>query len=477
MNTHRKLKIIHTKKVFVERIPSIFYEVRIENINKVCKVTEIEEKYKYEYIEMGIAMKNSKTYRRIVFGLLILSIAGTLFYGYLLIESKVPDQLTLFVNEEEEINFAFPANGETEDVSVFQSGNEQVDGVIHFDFSEPFSIKADATGNYKLLVKMFGFIKLKEMEINVVEPVKAMPIGDTIGIYVETDGVMVLGTGSVSGKDGVSYEPAANVIYSGDYILSVNGTSVSTIGELSSQIQAVSGEEVVLGIRRKGEEQKVAIMPVEAVDGSFKLGIWTREDTQGIGTLTYIDENNHFGALGHGITDTDTGLLMEIAGGNIYKAQILNIVKGESGEPGEMIGMINLSQGNKVGEIENNQEQGIFGLVSGEQQEEFYNEPLEIGLKQEIKVGQAQILCDLGDGKQLYDIEIEKLQINSNDINKSMVIRITDEELLAKTNGIVQGMSGSPIIQNNKLIGAVTHVFVQNPAKGYGIFIENMLEH
>lgn len=422
-------------------------------------------------------MNRSKTYRRIIFILLILSIAGTLFYGYLLVESKVPDQLTLFVNEAEEINFAFPANGETEDVSVFQSGNEPADGAIHFDFSEPFLIKADATGSYKLMVKLFGFIHLKEMEINVVKPVKVMPVGKTIGIYVETDGVMVLGTGTVTGKDGVSYEPAANVIYSGDYILSVNGTSVASIGELSSLIQESGGKEAILEIRRKGENQEVSVMPVAALDGSYKLGIWTREDTQGIGTLTFIDENNHFGALGHGITDSDTGMLMEISGGSIYEAQILNIVKGEIGEPGEMVGMINLSGNNKLGTIAANQEQGIYGTLSDAKPESYFEEPLEIGLKQEIQTGKAQILCNLGDGEKLYDIEIEKLQLNSNNINKSMVIRITDEELLAKTNGIVQGMSGSPIIQNNKVIGAVTHVFVQNPAKGYGIFIENMLEH
>lgn len=427
-------------------------------------------------------MGSMKMYRKMVWGLLILSVVGTIIYGYFLLESRMPEQLTLFINETEDLNFSLPLvgefireSGEENSVSVFQSGNAPVQsGTIQFDFREPFSIKADTAGNYKLLVKLFGFIKLKEMELHVVEPVSVVPVGKTIGIYVETDGVMVLGTGEVVGKDGLNYTPAENIIYSGDYIVSVNGTQVETIGELSNQIQSENEKQVKLGIRRKGIEQEVVISPVEAVDGSRKLGIWTRQDTQGIGTLTFVDDNGKFGALGHGITDSDTGILMEISDGSIYEAKILDIVKGEAGEPGEMIGMIQVSDTTRLGEIEKNEERGIYGTVS--ENVVLESGTMQIGLKQEIEVGKAQILCNLGEGERLYDIEIEKIQMNSQDVNKSMVIRITDEELLAKTNGIVQGMSGSPIIQNGKLIGAVTHVFVQNPAKGYGIFIENMLD-
>lgn len=439
-----------------------------------------------ENAEMRKNMDGLKLYRKIVFFLLILSIAGTLFYSYKLLDNQIPNQLTLFVNEAGDLNFKVPANGELENISVFKSGNEELKENIHFDFREPFSIEAEEAGSYKMLVKLFGFIKLKEMEINVVEPVRAMPMGKTIGIYVEADGIMVIGTGEVTGNDGIHYEPALNVVHSGDYILSVNGTKVETISELTSQVQEQQGKEVILEIRRKGQVQKVAVMPVKALDGSYKLGIWTREDTQGIGTLTFVDEKGYFGALGHGITDSDTGLLMEIQGGSIYEAQILDIVKGQAGEPGEMIGMIKLGSSYQIGEITSNTDKGITGefLMDKEEekqedaagQETFYAEPLEIGLKQEIEVGKAQILCNLGDGEQLYDIEIEKVQFNSSNVNKSMVLRITDEELLQKTNGIIQGMSGSPIIQNNKLIGAVTHVFVQNPAKGYGIFVEEMLK-
>lgn len=467
-------------------------------------------------------MDSLKIYRRILIVLLIFSIGGTLFYAYKLLENQVPNQLTLFVNEEEELNFSLPANGEVEHMSVFKNETNVAEEKIHFDFSKPVSIKANRTGSYKLMVKLFGFIQLKEMEINVVERIKATPIGESIGIYVETDGIMVLGTGSVIGMDGASYEPALSLICSGDYILSANDITVTTIRELSSMIQTLQGKEVILKVRRKEEVLKIKVTPVKAADGTYKLGIWTREDTQGIGTLTYIDEKNGFGALGHGITDADTGILMEVKTGSIYEAQILDIVKGEAGKPGEVVGMIQLGNDKKLGEIFINTEQGIYGNISNgkniksyrkninndgdwdstqnvssdgnknissnenmsnnkdindnkSSNSQYFSKPMEIALKQEIKLGKAQIFCDLGEGVAIYEIEIEKLQMNSNNINKSMVIRITDEKLLKKTNGIVQGMSGSPIIQNGKLIGAVTHVFVQNPEKGYGIFIENML--
>lgn len=427
-------------------------------------------------------MGSMKAYRRIVWGLLVLSIIGTMVYGYFLLENRVPDQLMLRIDRKEEFDFAFPLTGEIDvsnekenSVSVFQSGNEPISGNrIKFNFNTPFSIKAETAGKYKLFVKLFGFIQLKEMEIQVVEPVAVFPAGKTVGIYVETDGIMVLGTGEVTGKDGLSYEPAENVVYTGDYIVSVNGTKVKTIEELSSQLQTRAKEAVRLGIRRKGEEQEVLISAVEAVDGSYKLGIWTRQDTQGIGTITFVDENGKFGALGHGITDSDTGLPVEISEGTIYEATILDIVKGEVGKPGEMVGMIRVSDTTKLGKIERNGEEGIFGTAL--KKKGLETDAMPIGFKQEIEEGKAQIICNLGEGERFYDIEIEKIQLNSPNVNKSMVIRITDEELLATTNGIVQGMSGSPIIQNGKLIGAVTHVFVQNPAKGYGIFIENMLE-
>ncbi|NLZ83672.1 MAG: SpoIVB peptidase, partial [Clostridiales bacterium] len=206
-------------------------------------------------------------------------------------------------------------------------------------------------------------------------------------------------------------------------------------------------------------------------------GAWIRDNTQGIGTLTFVSTVGAFGALGHGITDIDTGLLMDIKGGTVYAADIMSIIKGKEGEPGELIGMIRQSSKHKIGKIYRNSLQGIFGTIDNNYNWILGQEPLEIGLKQEVTRGKATILCTLADKVEEYNIEIENIDISNSNHSKGMVIRITDERLLEQTGGIVQGMSGSPIIQNNKIIGAVTHVFIQDSTKGYGTFIENMINN
>ena len=214
-----------------------------------------------------------------------------------------------------------------------------------------------------------------------------------------------------------------------------------------------------------------------AEDGTFKLGAWVRDDTQGIGTVTYVDMNGSFGALGHGISDSDTGKLVDIRGGELYDTQIMGIEKGTSGKPGVMSGVIYYGKGTKLGEVTANTEEGIFGTVNRRFLERFQSEAIPVGFRQDVHKGQAFIRSDVSGEMRDYEIEIQKVDHTSLQKNKGMVIRVVDEELLKLTGGIVQGMSGSPIIQDGKLIGAVTHVFIQDSTKGYGIFIENMLEH
>ncbi|MSS63766.1 SpoIVB peptidase [Velocimicrobium porci] len=422
-------------------------------------------------------MKRLKIYRRLLIGFLILDIAAIAVYYYIDIGNKIPNHLTLFVNQTGEFDYNLPVDGmvEDENISVFHTDTKIEADKIHFDFSKPCSFQVKEQGNYKIALKLFGIIQLKEMNLHVVDKMKAMPVGRPIGIYIATDGVMVLGTGAIQGVDGLNYEPALNLIKSGDYITEVDGKNVSTIEELTQEVQRAKGDHIVLKIIREGEKQQISVTPVRGMDGVLRLGIWTRDDTQGIGTLTYIDDNLNFGALGHGITDTDTGVIMNIASGEIYKADVLDIVKGKTGEPGELVGLIHGSKQEKLGTIKKNSKQGIFGIIEQKPSNLYYKEPIEVGLKQDIQLGNAKILCQVEDKAKLYDIEIEKIQVNSGNQNKGMVIRITDPELLKITNGIVQGMSGSPIIQNNKLVGAVTHVFVKDSTKGYGTFIENML--
>ncbi len=264
------------------------------------------------------------------------------------------------------------------------------------------------------------------------------------------------------------------VVKSGDYIKRINGETVNSKEEMIKKVKDSGGKEMILTIRRNEEEMNVKITPVETEPEEYKLGIWVRDDAQGIGTLTYLTAQGEFGGLGHGVSDVDTGMLLEACGGKLYEARILSIIKGEAGTPGGLSGVINNEKA-VLGEITKNTSQGIFGKASFELRNIVGSEAMDIGLRQEVKLGEAYVRCKIEGEMKDYKILITKIDNSSHNLNKGMEIKIVDEELLEKTNGIVQGMSGSPIIQNGKLIGAVTHVFVQDSTKGYGIFIENML--
>lgn len=423
-------------------------------------------------------MSRRRKYRRILVGTLVVNLFAIAAVYLWTIDSRIPNYLMLPVGREEILDFNVPVNGQVgkDNISVFSGDNPLTRDTIHFDFNNPVSMQVSETGSYEIDVSLFGLIHLKNITVDAVEPVSVVPGGENIGIYVETKGVMVLGTGSVTGLDGMKYEPAQNIIKTGDYIIAINGQEISTIGDMTELVDSNGKEELVLTVIRNGENQKLRINPVQTGAQDYQLGIWVRDDTQGVGTLTYRTFDGEFGALGHGITDSDTGLLIEINQGKIYDTEIVDIVKGQQGEPGEMVGIIRSSEAMRLGSVEKNTDCGIFGTIKGESTLWSEKDPLSIGFKQEIKKGKASILCELGEGIEEYEIEIEKIRWNSESESKGMVIKITDERLLKKTNGIVQGMSGSPIIQGGKLVGAVTHVFIQDSSRGYGIFIENMLK-
>jgi stage IV sporulation protein B len=316
-----------------------------------------------------------------------------------------------------------------------------------------------------------------DTETVAVVPRKSVYAGGTpIGIYLETDGVFVVDTGKITDADGNACCPAENIVKSGDYIQAVNGEAVSTKEELVSCIGKSGGEDLTLDVNRDGKEISLRIHPVQDENGTYRAGIWVRNDTQGIGTLTYLEADGSFGALGHGISDVDTGEILEVKGGTLYDADVISVIKGQQGAPGELAGIIHYSEGYKIGKIENNCSNGIFGTVTNlpalVQDRQLY----EIAYKQEVETGSATILCTVDGTCREYGIEILEVRRNGKDENKSMILEVTDPKLLEKTGGIVQGMSGSPILQNGRIVGAVTHVFVNDPTKGYGIFIENMLE-
>lgn len=316
---------------------------------------------------------------------------------------------------------------------------------------------------------------IKEVSVQVVEKKRVIPGGIPIGIYLETEGVYVVGTSEVEASDGLHYEPAYQVVQSGDYILAVNGKRISDKDDLIKCVQENQSNIMILKLLRSSEVIQVRLSAVQTKEDDYKLGIWVKDDIQGIGTLTYITEDMKFGALGHGIADTDTGELLEASGGSLYDTNILDIVKGERGTPGEISGMITYSGSHVRGSIKSNTPAGIFGVTNQSLRNEISGEPVDVAFKQEIRKGTAYIRSSVSGELQDYEIQIQEIRLNEDDVNKGMIFQVTDSALLQLTGGVIQGMSGSPILQNGKLIGAVTHVFVNDPAKGYGIFAETMV--
>jgi len=426
--------------------------------------------------------KRKSTYRLLLFILICINLVGIFVYSYIKLDKTIPDNIKILVGEKENFNFKLPISADfvEDNVGVLQIDNKMVSAnEIKLDLNKPFTLHSSNTGNYKINLKLFGFLSFKQIELGVIDTLEVIPSGNSIGIYIETDGVMVLGTGVVTGADGLNYEPSLNKLKSGDYILAINQKQVHSKEEVMEEIGRMNAKDnqdgkLNIRIRRNKEELDYMIEPVKTASGEYKIGAWIRDNTQGIGTLTFITTDGKFGALGHGITDVDTSLIMEMEEGSIYKADIMTIVKGKKGTPGELIGAISQNEKFRLGSIKKNTELGIYGEVKTDVLDTI-SAPIPIGLKQEVEYGPATILSCVDNTVKEYNILIEKIDINSSSLNKGMVIHIVDNELIEKTGGIVQGMSGSPIIQNGKIIGAVTHVFIQDSTKGYGTFIENMI--
>ncbi len=301
--------------------------------------------------------------------------------------------------------------------------------------------------------------------------------GVPIGIYMEMDGVLVLATECIECVDGNEYEPAKHLVKSGDYIVGMNGEAIDTKKDLIRAVSKLETAEVILNLRRESEYIDVKMQSVQVGERQYKLGIWVKDNVQGLGTLTYVTTNSEYGALGHGIHDTDTEELLEISEGTVYETSIIGIQKGKKGEPGGLEGVIIYNRYNELGTVEQNTENGIFGKLENIDKLLDTQELVEVGEKDDIKIGNAKIRCTADGTTKDYDIKIKNVDCYTANVNKGISIEVVDEELLELTGGIVQGLSGSPIIQDGKLIGAVTHVLVNDPAKGYGIFIEDMLEH
>ena len=381
-----------------------------------------------------------------------------------LLDESIPDEIYAIKGEENEIHFSVPVTVEKkeESVPVFFHQTKS-DGRIR------------QSQEYRLSCKFLNLIPVKEVSVHVVEKSYVMPCGMPVGIYTKTKGILIIGTGKVTSSDGLVYEPADQIVKSGDYIMTVNGKEISEKEDLVRLVNDSQGDAVVLGILRDGEPIELKIKPAALKDGSYKLGIWVRDDMAGVGTLTYISPDMKYGALGHPVSDGDTGSMIRLSGGKIYSTDIVGIVKGENGAPGELTGVINYKEENCLGTINENTRTGIYGdLVKlPEEMEDAY---VEVCMKQDIRKGAAYILSALDGNVQQYQIEIDEVDLSGREENKGILFHVTDERLLSETGGIVQGMSGSPILQDGKIVGAVTHVFISDATKGYGVFIEKVLE-
>lgn len=397
--------------------------------------------------------EKQKKYRKFLWYALVGTLLSLFILIYGTMKDHIPDEIFVYADEE------------TDWETFFQ------EPLISYDET----VEVSQNGSYQIRCKWLGVLPLKTIKVHTVEKQEVLVSGSPVGIYMETKGVLVIDSGEITDREGIRRTPAEHIIQSGDYICEIDGKVLTGKRQLMQLVRENLGEPMELQVIRHQETIKLEMTPVETEDGSYKLGIWVRDNIQGIGTLTYVEPNGTFGALGHGISDADTGERLEISDGDLYRADILSIRKGTAGTPGELRGVINYREENRIGTICGNSQYGIRGQMEpGKYTESMKKIPT--GLKQEIQTGKAEIRCDIGDGIREYQCEILEIDSNARDTNKCFVLRITDDDLLSRTGGIVQGMSGSPVLQNGKLIGAITHVFVNDPTKGYGIFIENMME-
>ncbi len=304
-----------------------------------------------------------------------------------------------------------------------------------------------------------------------------IPGGKCVGVTLLTKGVLITDISDVTSEEGKHQSPAKDAgLKPGDLIQSFNNKKTLTVNDLNMAIKSSMGKVSTLQFLRDGNEHQVLITPqLSRTDNTFKIGAWVKDAASGIGTVTYFDpQTNEFAALGHGICDNDTGKILDIDKGSIFSSSIVSVNKGEKGVPGELNGVFE-DDGPILGEITQNLSSGIFGKTDTSFLENTTAVP--IAQREEVVLGKAQILSNIeGQKTEKFEIEIQRIIPSKLSSQKGMVIKITDAELLNKTGGIVRGMSGSPILQNGKLVGAVTHVFVNDPTRGYGIFIENMLE-
>ncbi|WDV47928.1 SpoIVB peptidase [Clostridiaceae bacterium M8S5] len=419
-------------------------------------------------------MKKYSSPKKIIFITLISIMILYVFQIYSII--SIPSQIDIVKGQTEKFKTVFPFT-----LNIFEKNK-----IIESDSVGFNKIKASKTYDLKFLqngiatieYKLFDFIPIKDVKLNVIDRIKLVPGGHSIGVKLNTKGVLVVALSQITGLDGKKYCPAKEAgVKIGDIILEIDKIAVNDsnhVVELLNNIKAPTK----LVIERNGHKFETKVNPIKSnEDNCYRIGLWVRDKTAGIGTLTfYHKETNSFGALGHGIQDIDTGKLIPVRKGEILHSKVSSIDQGKKGNPGEIKGIF-YDSNKPLGNIEKNTVFGIYGKGIENIKNPLIPNALPAATINEIRLGKAHILTTTKDNKiKRYEIEIVKKENQSKKKTKSMVIKIIDKELLKESGGIVQGMSGSPIIQNGKIIGAVTHVFVNDPTRGYGIYIEWMLD-
>lgn len=387
-------------------------------------------------------------------------------YVYICAIDAIPEKIIIYEGEDLNIKkiFGISIEQESETSSVLTSSEGSLNNTVNKNVEN-------------LEVKLFNK-NVKNIDVNIIEKTQVIPIGLVSGIKLYTSGALVVGMSEIKGLDNQKYKPyEGSGIEEGDTIIQIGENEINNADDLVNAVNQSNGEELNIFYIRNGRKEETRIYPLKTGENEYKLGLWVRDSAAGIGTMTYYEpKTGNFAALGHGIADIDTGELIDVGNGEFITTKVLSIIKGENGTPGKIQGSIN--DQSQIGTITKNSAFGIYGKVTDISKVSANSgKIMDVALRKDIKLGKATMLCSLDEkNAEEYEIEIEKIYLNNDYDNKSMLIKVTDKRLIEKTGGIIQGMSGSPVIQNGKFIGAVTNVLVSDPTQGYVVFGDIMIK-
>ena len=395
--------------------------------------------------------------------LTIFSIILTIILAYVCNIDNIPNNLVIFEEEIPRIDTLIGIDIKTKNTGNFNNENN----------SETKETISNNEKNIKLNVNLFG-MKVKEISANLIDETEVIPLGNLVGMKLYTNGILVVGMSEIYGEDNNIYKPYENTgIKEGDTIVKIDDVNISSTDELIECINSSKGEEIKVTFIHNKKTLETKIKPIQTEVNTYKIGLWVRDAAAGVGTATFYDpKTNNIATLGHGIQDIDTEELIDVLTGEFTTTDVISIQRGEEGEAGKIQGTV--EEQKKIGTIEKNTQYGVYGKLT---RADFFGNTkrYKIAPRNEIQVGDAELLCQINKGAvESYKIKIKKIYLNNNTNNKNILLEITDEKLLKETGGIIQGMSGSPIIQNGKIIGALTHVLIKKPTEGYAVFADTM---